>query len=198
MTRYILHGGYPTKAPDGGKVFFETLCADVADKNHIVLLDCLFATPPEEWAEKAAADQVLIDRYVPSGKVTVDIAQPALFAEQLEAADVLYIRGGNLERLLNILNDCGDWQAKLPNKTVAGTSAGTYALSSYYFMQRLPGMVGEGLGLVPVKSIVHYRAPDYPHNIDWDTGDAVMTKYAPELPLITLREGEFQVCNDDW
>jgi hypothetical protein len=175
--------------------FFETLFADSC-QNHIVILDCLFATPPEEWSEKAAADQALIDRYLPNNKVMVEIAQPARFAEQHEAADVLYIRGGNLEQLLNTLKHCCDWRAKLLNKTVAGTSAGAYALSTYYFMQRFPGMVGEGLGLVPVKCIVHYRAPDYPHDIDWNTGDYVMTKYAPELPLIKLREGEFKIFYD--
>lgn len=49
MTKYILVGGYPHKATDGGKALCEELVRGFGES--VRILDCLFARPREIWEE---------------------------------------------------------------------------------------------------------------------------------------------------
>ncbi len=192
MTKYILVGGYVEKAQDQGKSFVDEAVKGFSGSVNI--LDCMFARSEETWKKKFEEDKLFFMKFAEGKKLDFVLAEKDNFVEQVNSADFIYLRGGDNDLLINTLKGAEGWDANLEGKTVAGSSAGAYALSKYYFMQKLEGMVGEGLGLVPVKTTVHYRAEDYLNNkIDWDVGDRVMAKHSPDLEVVNLREGEFRV-----
>ena len=129
----------------------------------------------------------------PERKLEIIIANPSDFIGQLKWADVIFIRGGENEPLFKELRKHKGWEKELKNKTLAGTSAGANAISKYYYGLGEGGVVGEGLGLLPLKVIVHYRSDYNAPNIDWDKVDTVMEEYEENLDTVKLREGEFQV-----
>ena len=51
----------------------------------------------------------------------------------------------------------------------------------------------EGLGLLPVKIIVHWHSDYNAPNIDWDKAYLELKNYKEDLPIITLAEGQFEV-----
>ncbi|MBP9749723.1 MAG: Type 1 glutamine amidotransferase-like domain-containing protein [Candidatus Pacebacteria bacterium] len=191
MTKYILVGGYASKAGDGGKAFADELVAGFTEP--VKLLDCMFARDTSVWESSLADDVRFFARCVPDTNIELRLAFPERFSQDILWADILYFRGGSTSLLMEALRKQGGWYERLEGKTIAGTSAGAYALSKYYFLQKLEGMVGEGFGLVPIKTVAHYRAKEYPHSIDWDLGDKVMGDFAPELEYVKLHEGEYRV-----
>lgn len=189
-TKIILVGGYPRKAADGGKAFCEELVVGFPEPVNI--LDCLFARPVENWAKAYGEDKEFFERHLPGKKLEVVLAQPETFIDQLEWAQAIYIRGGETVRLLKILATQPDWTKRLSDKTLAGSSAGAEALSQYfYYLETLT--MKEGLGLLPIKLIPHYRSDYNAPNIDWDQADTDLENYKEPLPIIKLAEGEFVV-----
>lgn len=190
MTKYILIGGYPRKAEDGGKALAEEMAKGFQDP--IKLLICYFARPRIQWEVNAVEDHLFFNGHLSPRKVEYQMAQVDTFIEQLRWADVMYIRGGTTATLLEKLAQCGDWNKELDGKTIAGSSAGAMAIAKYdYNLDTLK--LSEGLGLVPVKVLVHYRSNYNAPNIDWDKAETELKAYKEDLPVLCLREGEFKV-----
>lgn len=69
--------------------------------------------------------------------------------------DVLYLRGGETLDLKAGLTKTNDWFELVKGKTIAGSSAGVYVLSTDYFgndSQKL----GKGLSILNLKSYCHF------------------------------------------
>lgn len=49
----------------------------------------------------------------------------------------------------------------------------------------------EGLGLLPIKVIAHWKTDIY--EVDWDRALKEIKEYKEDLPVYTLAEGEFVV-----
>ena len=115
------------------------------------------------------------------------------FSEQVKWADVIYIRGGQSEaRALELLRKESDWINNLGEKTLVGTSAGADIVSKYYYdLDNLK--VSEGLGLLPIKVITHYKSDYNVPNIDWDKAYTQLKNSGADLPILTLAEGQFVV-----
>ncbi len=78
---------------------------------------------------------------------------------------------------------------------LAGTSAGADAISKYYCVLKTR-RVGNGLGLLPIKFIPHWKSDysdDEVSDINWDEELKKLKDYQEELPIYTLAEGEFKV-----
>lgn len=191
-TKFILVGGYPHKAQDGGKAFAEELVKGCAEP--VKFLDCLFARPRETWEKGHAQDKELFGNNLPSKKLDMIPADPAKFIEQLRWADVIYIRGGSNDALREALNKQQGWVEALEGKTLAGSSAGANMLSKYYWS---PDSLkcGDGLGVLPVKVIVHYGSDYNAPNVDWDKAEVELKVYREDLPILKLAEGQFEVTN---
>lgn len=190
MTKFILVGGYVQKAPDGGRAFCEELVKDFSEP--IKILDCVFARLPTVWGETFAKDKDFLKTQLPGKKIELKLAEFDMFVDQINWADVVYFRGGSSEELVKSLQQCSGWEKNIQNKTVAGTSAGADALSKYYYgLDNLE--VRDGLGLVPVKMIPHFRSDYHGWEFDWDKAEAELKAYKEDLPLVALREGEFRV-----
>ena len=192
MTKYILVGGYPYKATDGGKAFAEALTE--GKPQPVKLLECLFARPPENWQKAFAQNKEFFEHILPNKKLDIRLAEIKKFAEQVRWADSVYIRGGENERLLPILKQNKVWRNELDGKTLAGSSAGANALSKYFCGLDDP-VLGEGLGIVPVKVLVHYRSDYNSPNIDWDKAEAELKAKDPSFRFLPLAEGQFEVIS---
>lgn len=194
MTRYILVGGYPRKAPDGGKAFAEELVKGFDDP--IRILECLFARPRENWEEAFAQDKTFFISHLSDKKLEFQLADPERFKEQVIWAHAIYIRGGASEAaFLQLQKKSGGWEKELKGKTLAGSSAGADIISTYYYgLDDLK--IGNGLGLLPVKVIPHFRSDYNAPNIDWNRAEIELRAYKKSLPLIKLAEGQFEVIEN--
>src|SRR3989344_2911688 len=129
MTKFILVGGYPRKAPDGGKAFSEELVKGFNEP--VKILQCLFARPRDNWETAYAEDVEFFQKHLPDRKLDFQLSQPDTFIEQIKWADTIYIRGGEMEPLYNRLSQSPGWEKNLEGRTIAGSSAGAMALAKY-------------------------------------------------------------------
>lgn len=189
MTKFILAGGYPTKTEDGGALFAQELVKGFDEP--VRILDCLFARPEDTWTEVFQKDRLFFSSKLKQN-IILELAEPGQFVEQLRRADVVYFRGGTTKSLIAALKGCVGWEKELESKTVAGTSAGANFLAKYYYsLGNLE--VHEGLGVLPIKVIVHYESDFNAPNIHWDTAYQDLKVAGEELPIYPIREGEFDV-----
>jgi peptidase E len=190
MTKYILVGGYIGKAPDGGKAFFEELIKGFSPGRKIRILDCLFAEPEEKWKDKFDEDLVKFSNHIDNFEL--ELAHPEKFLEQVKSSDVIFLRGGETELLMSTLKKSGNWIGELEGKTLAGTSAGGDVMAKYSYNLDTKELTG-GFGLLPVKFIPHWRSDYNSPHIDWNEALESLKKYNEDLPVYTLKEGEFVV-----
>lgn len=192
MTRLILVGGYPHKAPDGGKAFCEEVVKGV--EGPIRLLDCLFARPKDNWEKAYAQDKEFFTTHLPGRQLVIELAQIETFAEQVREADAVYIRGGTTRTLIEILNSIPNWKDGLEGKTLAGSSAGADAIAKYYY--NLDTLELEtGLGFIEAKMIPHWNSDYNAPNINWEQAKQALENFHEPLPVYTLAEGEFVVLH---
>jgi hypothetical protein len=190
MTRFILVGGYPRKAPDRGRAFSEELVSDFQEP--VKLLLCYFARPADSWEQNFDEDKDFFSKHLPGKDIEFKAASVEHFIGELAWANALYIRGGEMAPLYERLAQSSGWETRLDGKTIAGSSAGAHALTKYNHKLDSDEL-DEGLGILPYKVLVHYRSDYYAPNIDWNKAEADLKNYKEDLPLLTLREGEFQV-----
>lgn len=189
-TKYILIGGYPHKAPDGGQAFAEELVKGF--KEPVKILDCLFARPEDNWDEAFGQDKNFFTQHLPDKKLEFRMADPNKFIEQINWANAIYIRGGTTRVLVGQLNKSADWQNSLEGKTLAGSSAGANIMAKYFYgVSSLK--LHKGMGFLPIKTLVHYRSDYNAPNVDWDKAENELENYKEPLEIITLAEGEFKV-----
>ncbi|MDQ5954430.1 MAG: hypothetical protein QG583_358 [Patescibacteria group bacterium] len=189
-TKYILVGGYVQKAEDKGKAFCEELISGI-DKKSIKILDCMFARPIEAWEETFEKDKIFFTKYIKNFEL--ELAQIENFTEQVKNSDVIFIRGGHTDPLINILNKNQSWIKELEGKTLAGTSAGANVIVKYFYGLN-SHVIKEGFGLTSAKVIVHWKSEEY--NVNWDKSLEDLKNYKEELRVYALKEGEFMVINN--
>lgn len=190
-TKYILVGGYPQRASDGGKAFADESVKGFGEP--VKILDCLFARPRDNWEKAYNQDKEFFQRHLPNKVLDIQLADPAIFLEQVKWANTIYIRGGVSEVVLaELLRQGHGWEKELEGKTLAGSSAGAHVIAKYYYgLDDLK--LAEGLGFLPVKVLVHYRSDYNAPNIDWDKAYIDLQSYKEDLPLFALAEGQFEV-----
>lgn len=190
-TKYVLVGGYPHKNKiDGGKQFCEELIRDF--EKPVKILDCIYARPRELWEQVFQKDITFLKTHLPEESFEIKLAVPKNFTEQVKWADTIYLRGGDTGELIKLLSQIPDWIHELNSKTLAGTSAGANVISKYYY--DLSGLkLSNGLGILPIKIIVHWKSDYNSPNIDWDKAYSDLENYKENLPILTLKEGEYKV-----
>lgn len=190
MTKFILMGGYISRASDGGKAFCEELIEGFDQP--VRILDCMFARPKDSWAVAFEEDKLFFAKNLRM-KILVTLADPAAFTEQVHNADAVYLRGGSTESLLGMLAAAPGWDKELIGKTLAGSSAGAMAIvASSYSLDALK--CRDGLGLLPIKVIPHWKSDYNTPNVDWDKALDDMKAYGDQTAeVLTIGEGEFVV-----
>jgi len=195
MTKYILNSGGLKNFPEKEKKFNKEIVKKLSKTPSILF--CYFAVPREHWEEKFArhAENFLesMDKDI---KPKFEMAMPDKFIDQIKNNDAIIIHGGDDKLLLYWLK-----QYNLPEiwegKVIAGSSAGSNALVKYFWTCDWR-LVMDGLGILPIKFIPHYKSSygqDDPRgSIDWESAYKELEEYGNKsLPIHALEEGNFIV-----
>ena len=178
MTKFILHGGYTSIDCENNKNFFLSAVEGLENPKTLLVY---FAREEDTWDERYKEDK---GRF----KGETKMASKENFSEEIEEADVIYLRGGDTELLLTELREV-DFKDLIEGKVVAGSSAGAYALVKYFYNNDNTTLK-EGLGILNVKVFCHYTDDDK-ENLE------NLKNYKEDLKTYVLRDGEFVVVNEE-
>ena len=189
MTKYILHGGFTRIDNELNRNFWAEIIRDVPEGGSVLLV---FFAAEDNISERASATIESIKTQTGDKKLNLAIATEKDFIEQLKQADAVYLHGGITPRLLRALEKYPDLEKYLNGKTVAGSSAGAYAIGRYspFHDDESGGEVRKGLGLLPHRVVCHYESPDMPPN---PKAFSSLKNIAPELELVLLKDCEWKV-----
>ncbi|MFA5127493.1 MAG: Type 1 glutamine amidotransferase-like domain-containing protein [Patescibacteria group bacterium] len=183
MTKYILHGGETSRPTSDNKQFFIGITSDL--NNKATILCVYFARTKEKWPAMLEQDKINFSSASRQKNLNVTMADDELnnFAEQIKQADVIYLRGGDTDTLKIILNKMKNLDELWRGKIVAASSAGVYVLSKYYYSNSKDN-IGDGLGILPIKSICHYKE---------EKSDKLerLKKHGEDLPVYAIPEEKF-------
>ncbi len=193
-TKYVLGGGFMKRTPDEGYAFYRAIIGDRKTANVLI---CCFAMPRDQWEIGYDEDKNKILSTNNKASPSFQNANLDNFVNQVTWADVIVFRGGSTNDLMDNLKKVQGWQNNLTGKTIVGSSAGAYMLSSSYVMTDTTPQLAPGLGLLPIVIATHYRST-FIHNGDidksqtfWDNVDYLMRTQANGRDVIALKEGDF-------
>lgn len=187
MTKFIFHGGGIDPKTKSNDSFYKELVKDVPEGGTVLLV--YFASRTDDNTDRIDLDTEKCKEFAEGKSLHITVATPENFISQISAASAIWFRGGSTNKLLAALRAYPNLKEQLIAKTVAGSSAGAYALSSY-FSSHYEDIAAKGLGIVPARVITHLGSatmPPRPGAIE------ALKNTAQELPLIELHEGEWRV-----
>ena len=190
-TKYILHGGYTREPNESNESFFYEMVKSVPNNGRVLLV--YFASDDSKVDNKYIEDCERMKLYEGDKNISFIKATHEDFLVQVEKADVIYLRGGDTQKLQNILAEYQNFSDSIKGKTMAGSSAGAYVLSKYYFTNSL-NKVLEGLGCLPVRCICHFESKIHPASDDVDSV-SMMEEFDSNLELVLLKDYEWRVFN---
>lgn len=195
MTKYILNSGGIKNVPELKKQFHQEIVRDLGNLPKFLL--CNFAQGREYWELKFQGYSNAIQEDLPGDITpTFDLAMPDRFVEQCKQADVIYFHGGD-EHLLHYWMEQFDVPVISEGKVVATNSASSDMLSVAFWTCDWRE-VHKGFGVLPIKFIPHFKSnfgDDDPRgSMDWQKAyDELATYGDTSLPILALKEGEFEV-----
>lgn len=173
MTKYILHGGYTRESNEDNAGFYREWIQDLNGRIKILL--CFFAEFKEKYFDE---DKERLFAQSEVKDFQLEIARIENFEEQIKNSDVIYFRGGSMTNLLRELRKFPNLENLFSGKVIAGSSAGAYALSKYYWSND-KNILDDGLGILNIKCFCHYKNEDK-ENLK------KLLEYKEDLPIITL------------
>jgi len=186
-TKFILHGGYTREQNELNEGFFKELAQSVPDGGTILLV--YFAS--DEGIDKFEDDKKRISNFVENKEVTFVKATENGFINQVKKADVIYLRGGNTQQLKAQISIHPELHESILGKTVAGSSAGAYVLSKYYYSNSKDEVL-EGFGFLPIRVVCHYQSKVHPMSAGIDPLTKI-DRFDNGLELVLLRDYEWKV-----
>lgn len=183
MTKYILHGGNTGKRNTDNDGFFRELTDGL--KNGSTILLNYFARPQDNWDELYKQDIKRIKGLSKVKNLKFVVADYKTFDKQLKKASAMYMRGGSTGDLMRALNKFKSVTRLFKGKTIAGSSAGAYALCKYYF-ENDDLVFGKGTGAINLKAYCHYK----------NTDQKIIQKllgYKENLDLLILADYKYQI-----
>lgn len=195
MTKYVLQSGGMKNAPEKARQYFAELVKGLGDNPKILV--CFFAQPREVWEEKFPSYKKSFNDLMPDGvRPTYEMAMPDTFEAQVTQSDAIYCHGGDDHLAQYWFRKVGVpevWDGKV----VGTNSATTNALAINYWTYDWREL-GDGLGVLPIKTIVHYESEygdvDPRGPIDWEIAKQQLENYGDtSLPIHALHEGGFIV-----
>ncbi len=197
MTKYILNSGGLKSHPEAARAYFAELLDGLG--NEPKLLWCFFATLPDDTNVRFKKYTKLFEDYYPKGVHPISTnAKVDTFAEQVVTSDAIYMHGGSIKPLYDILKQY-DLIKLFKGKHIGTNSASSMVLAKHAWScdKREPD---EWLGIFPIKFLAHYKSSygsrDPRGPIDWDAAYEDLAQYGDTtLPIHALKEGEFIVKN---
>ncbi len=188
MTKFVLHGGFIRKDSELNTTFLKELVRDVPENGNVLMV--YFANETEEdIPEKFQAHIKMFQDKVPGKKLLLSSATKENFIDEIAKSDAVLINGGDTRKLISILQTYPDLRQAMNGKTIAGSSAGAYALAAYGAAHS-ENQIREGLGYVPVRVVCHFESSDLPPNAE---SLQLLEKARPDLELLYLKDFEWKV-----
>jgi len=160
-TKFLLHGGMLKYKDERNKTYFQELTKDLSDGDKVLFIG--FARPDlEDRQQVYERDKEYI---VSNSNISVDVvnATQENLLEQLAQAKAVHVTGGETDQLVQIMRGFPEFKKLVEGKTVGGSSAGACMLCEYYYFSSTDSVL-EGLGLLPIKVLVHYGSSEYKAN----------------------------------
>lgn len=180
MTKFILHGGRTRESNTDNSSFFDEMTRGLTGKIKILL--CYFAVEDDEVEKKYQEE---IKQFGKNDNLEFEIADENKLENQLKNADIFYMRGGSTAKLLNSLRKTTNLDKLIEGKTIAGSSAGAYAICKYAFSNE-SFEFRDGFGFLNLKCFCHYEEKDKDYV-------QKLKEYKEDLPIITLPEYKWVV-----
>ncbi|OGG69897.1 hypothetical protein A3I99_00850 [Candidatus Kaiserbacteria bacterium RIFCSPLOWO2_02_FULL_45_11b] len=187
MTKYILHGGFTKIDNDSNRTFFRELVLDVPDGGSILMVH--FASRNENPMQDFDIMKSKIRAEAANKNLNFVYATKEDFVTQIKAADAVYISGGSTNKLLEVLRSYEVLQPLLEGKTVAGSSAGAYAIAKLG-ASHSEDVMREGMGWAPLRVICHYESSELPPA---PGAVQLLLQSSLDLELVILRDCECKV-----
>jgi peptidase E len=187
MTKYILHGGFTRADNELNRSFFAEFGKDLKNGDGVLLV--LFASTNSNKEELFGDLVQRFNSHIQSENVSFTQATEADFEAQLQEASAVYIHGGNTPTLMTALKNYPNLKEKFSGKTIAGSSAGAYALAAYC-TAHTEEHLRKGLGILPIRLVCHFESSELPPS---ETSLTELRKADQSLELICLRDSEWKV-----
>jgi hypothetical protein len=128
--------------------------------------------------------------------VTLELALPDDFENQIKNSDAIFIHGGD-DHLIQYWFKKFDLPKIWDGKVVATSSASSDAMAQCFWTGDWREIM-KGLGILPIKFLAHfestYGSEDSRGPIDWQKAYKDLEEYGDTtLPIHALKEGEFVV-----
>lgn len=184
-TKFILHGGFTSVRNKWNDSFYEELTKGIREGATALLV--YFSRDEEEWNDLFEQDRERILRHTNLQNLNIVLAQKENFIKQARNADVLYFRGGGSAQLIDTIKGCPAFSEVIRGKVIAGSSAGVYLFSKYYFSNSQEDIF-EGLGILPIKALCHYQSKIFTTDKD---PIALLSEYPNEYELVVIKDHEW-------
>lgn len=195
MTKYILNSGGLRSNPENATKFINEMVNGLSKNPHILF--CFFAEKREDWEEKFNNYTKRFIGWLSSEvEPTFELAFPNRFIEQVKKVDAIYIHGGDDHLLMYWLRQF-HLKEMFKDKIVATNSASSDVLSKYFWTCDWRQCM-DGLGILPIKFIPHYKSDwgsDDPRGpIDWDKAYDELKEYGEkDLPIYAPEAANYEV-----
>jgi peptidase E len=190
-TKFILHGGMMSHGGPDNEAFFAEFVSNLAEGATVLWIG--FARKEGDDRENTfVRDTGWIDAH---GNKKLEYRSATLedFETQVQSADALFVTGGNSEVLINAVRSFPEFSSWIEGKTYAGSSAGACLVSSIYY-HCSQQKISEGIGLLPIRLMVHYGNPDFNAT---DETLVELQQQRVDLELVVLPECEWVVREID-
>ncbi|MBP9821505.1 MAG: Type 1 glutamine amidotransferase-like domain-containing protein [Candidatus Pacebacteria bacterium] len=175
-TKFILYGGFnPEQVVIDNSDFSKEVLRDAPENAKVLVVP--FAKEADRVLPTFERVRSELNTSKSQNNIIIEMANEENFIQQLRSADVVYFQGGATFKLLEALKKYPNLDQSLKGKTIAGDSAGGNVLCSYFYSPRTDEVL-EGLGIVPVKMIPHYKE-EYKNKFDL-IGSDLETVLLPE------------------
>lgn len=162
-TKFIVHGGISQiQLEEGNAGFYMELLKDIPESARVLLVP--FAKEMDRIPAGVKRVSAELEKHKWQNAISIEVANDTDFMEQLAKADAVFFLGGASLKLLEALRIYPDLRTALEGKTVAGESAGANVLSTFFYSPKVD-KVSEGLGILPIKLIPHYKS-EYKGKLD--------------------------------
>lgn len=192
MITYILHGGMTNVPNIHNKKFYREMFKAAKGKS---ILACYYSRPEKIWKNLLASDKRRMKRSVGNKEFNFIVASKNIkeFLEQLRAAEAIYFRGGDTEKIKKkLVTMRGQLKRLFSGKTILGSSAGAMFLVKYYFDQD-HNKILEGFNLLPAKAMTHYLARGEYAATSGKKKLEMLKNYRGKLTTYAIKETEFIV-----
>lgn len=184
--KFVLHGGATRdeKLTESNRAFFREMAKDYPSPRVLLVY---FAREPLFYEELRKNEEDNFRQASPEKIFTFILASVENFERQAKNADVIYIRGGDIRKLIDGIDKIPNFIACIRGRTYGGSSAGANAIAKYFYSTKLDRVM-RGLGIIPINS--------FPHWEESKQDKLKLLESAGEgYPIYKLKEGEFAVLD---